>query len=188
MDRNIGIIETRLGSQMLPYLETFARFVIDGREPNEIIERHESTYIYRYMLARKSMIPIFVASRSRVPVVGATVDNPAPMPSELENIYLHYYLRSDAEDLHCHPWANGSIVIWGWLDEEGQDGVVRRLYPGDILIRPADAAHAIRAVHPGTITLFGTGPKVREWGFYPRGQFVHHSDYRKWKIDNGVSA
>jgi hypothetical protein len=60
--------------------------------------------------------------------------------------------------------------------------------PGDVVIRGADVRHAIRSVEPGTISLFITGPKVREWGFWLDDGFVPWRDYRAAKDNQEKSA
>jgi len=170
----------------LNLLNAFADNVIASRGPNEIIERHASPYIERWMLSRKSVVPTFVASRSRIPVVGAPVDDPTLIPTEIEYQYLHRYCRSDPEDLHCHPWGNVTLVLRGELVEVTPAGSFRRV-AGDYVVRAPEERHAIGEVQPGTVTLFATGPKVRDWGFYPEGTFVHHRDYRAWREERGLA-
>ena len=44
-------------------------------------------------------------------------------------------------------------------------------------MRDADAIHRIVEVDPGTITLFETRRKVRDWGFWVAGGFVPWREY-----------
>lgn len=100
------------------------------------------------------------------------------------HIYLHRFLRSDPEDLHDHPWPNCSIVLHGRYVENSWslDGSRRETRnPRDIVVRAPEDRHAIVGVQPGTVTLFITGQKVREWGFWMGGTFVHHREYRARK-------
>lgn len=104
--------------------------------------------------------------------------------SGVENIYLHRFVRNDPEDLHDHPWTNASIVLHGKYVErswtlDGRRTATRSA--GDIIIRNAEDRHAIIGIEPGTTTLFITGPKVREWGFWLNDQFVHWLEYRALK-------
>ena len=96
------------------------------------------------------------------------------------NIYLHNILRSDDDRaLHDHPWWNVSIVLKGGYVEvlPGPGGVTdpdtfRRIWrrPGSVLARRAGAAHRLEIHDRSAWTLFITGPRIREWGFYcPRG-------------------
>lgn len=91
------------------------------------------------------------------------------------NVYLHRTLRSDDDRaLHDHPWDNTSYVLQGGYREitpEHPEGVIRR--PGDIVVRQATSRHRLVLI-PGqvNVSLFVTGPKVRDWGFWcgPDGQ------------------
>lgn len=87
------------------------------------------------------------------------------------NVYLHRFLRSDDDRaLHDHPWASTSFIVSGRYREHTPDGVFER-QAGDVISRGATALHRVE-LHPGeqAITLFITGPKVRDWGFQcPQG-------------------
>lgn len=97
------------------------------------------------------------------------------------NVYLHLILRSDdARALHDHPWPSVSALLSGELGEwrlaKGK-AEFRQFREGQIVFRRASAAHRLVLPHPGksALTLFITGPKVREWGFLcPRG-------WRHWR-------
>jgi len=87
------------------------------------------------------------------------------------NVYLHQILKSDDDRaLHDHPWANSSYILSGGYIEHTPEGSFLRK-PGDFIERGADALHRLEVL-PGMdcISLFTTGPKVREWGFQcPQG-------------------
>lgn len=148
--------------QLLAWGLEQAQEVIRQRNPDEIIGRRGKQsrgidpYMERWHLLRKNQL------------------------SGIENIYLHRFVRSDPEDLHDHPWANASILLSGGYTEHGGHGFWVR-HPGDIVIRGAEVRHAIIEVDPGTISLFITGPKVRDWGFWLVGAFVPWRDYRAAK-------
>lgn len=112
------------------------------------------------------------------------------------NVYFHIQVRSDPErPLHDHPWDNQSVLLaggyeeltdFGWTAERHRVGkptdevVVHNMHrkPGDVVWRKAEEAHRlILPEHvPYTISLFSTGPKVRDWGFwYPNG-WKHYTD------------
>lgn len=42
--------------------------------------------------------------------------------TSLGAIYLHKFHRSDGKDLHDHPWAFASIILWRGYIEETPDG------------------------------------------------------------------
>jgi hypothetical protein len=118
-------------------------------------------------------------------------------------IRIHRIMRSDAgRDLHDHPWwyltiilrggywehthitdaeycratARGTLVVTGVTD----DGFnIKKWYGrGSILFRRATARHRIEIPEGGEAwTLFTTGPKQREWGFWPKQGFIHWKDY-----------
>lgn len=101
------------------------------------------------------------------------------------NIYLHRINKSDDDRaLHDHPWWNCSIVLTGGYHEVmpahgdplSQDTRTRWRGPGSIVLRRAKAAHRL-VVDEGdhAWTLFITGPRIRQWGFWcPQG-------WRHWK-------
>lgn len=94
------------------------------------------------------------------------------------NVYLHDIRRSDDDRaLHDHPWPNSSFVITGCYVEHTPAGRFVRS-AGDVVHRPADALHRLEVI-PGerAISLFITGPKVREWGFACDHGWVHWADF-----------
>lgn len=93
-----------------------------------------------------------------------------------QNVYLHEINGSDDERaFHDHPWDNTSFLIRGSYIEHTPEGRFVR-EPGSVIHRPATALHRLE-VEDGAqvLTLFFTGPTVREWGFdCPQG-------WRHWK-------
>ena len=92
------------------------------------------------------------------------------------NVYLHEIRKSDDDRaLHDHPWENTSyLLIGGYIEHTPEGRFIRSA--GDIVQRPANALHRLEVV-PGTscISLFITGPKVRDWGFAcPQGWVPWH--------------
>lgn len=98
------------------------------------------------------------------------------------NVYFHIQIADDPErPKHDHPWVNQSVILAGRYTEQyaniGDDGRllpshIRWVRKGDVIQRPADQAHRLLMPPntPYTMTLFTTGPKVRNWGFwYPEG-------------------
>jgi hypothetical protein len=127
----------------LGFLEDWARTTMT-REPDFVIGEPANPYMRRW----------FVVPR-----------NP------MLNVYLHEILRSDDDRaLHDHPWPNRSLLIAGSYVEHLPEGPIVR-HAGDVVDRAAEAAHRL-IVEPGApvISLFVTGPKVRDWGFHcPEG-------------------
>jgi hypothetical protein len=94
------------------------------------------------------------------------------------NVYLHEILRSDDDRaLHDHPWENTSYLIDGGYLEITPDGEFQR-GPGDIVTRQATDSHRLIMPDGGkAISLFMTGPKVRDWGFHCPNGWVHWRDF-----------
>lgn len=135
--------------------QIFLNFVGELRDPDLIIAPEGYPYIYRWHVT------------------------PAKGPA---NIYLHIQVADDPErPLHNHPWDNTSVILSGGYKErlcmsEGQphDDLTFTLlrYKGDTVFRKAGWSHRIELLYglKYTMTLFTTGPKVQEWGFwYPDG-------------------
>jgi hypothetical protein len=98
--------------------------------------------------------------------------------NEQQNVYLHQILRDDDDRaLHDHPWDNVSYLLIGRYREITPAGVFVR-EAGSMVARRATDAHRLELVgNEPCVSLFFTGPKVREWGFHcPRG-FVHWRDF-----------
>lgn len=94
------------------------------------------------------------------------------------NVYLHEINNSDDDRaLHDHPWANRSVIIAGTYVEHTPEGEFARR-PGDVVEREAESLHRL-VVIPGArvISLFMTGPVVREWGFACAKGWVHWRDF-----------
>lgn len=96
--------------------------------------------------------------------------------SKLCNVYLHEILHSDDDRaLHDHPWDNTTMLLEGGYIEHTPNMWVKR-QAGDIIHRKATDAHRLQVPEGGrAVTLFMTGPVVREWGFHcPNG-------WRHWR-------
>lgn len=141
--------------------------VIAARQPDEVVRRNGRPYMERWYLVR-----------------GSNADT-------LGNLYVHRFLLDDREDLHCHPWTSTSFVLRGHYVEMTDDGP-RVWTVGDVVRRNPDIRHAIVKVEPGTVTLFATGPKTRDWGFYPKVKgvevFMSKDEYRAWRDQQPVAA
>lgn len=139
------------------------REVLGGklREPDMCIAPDGNPYLYRWNVLRR---------------IEATT-------------YLHLQVASDPErPLHDHPWDNTSVILRGAYNERMYEGftpgtegrtahwtrvietnahTIRR-EQGDVVHRKAEWPHRLfLPLHvPYTITLFTTGPKRRQWGFW----------------------
>lgn len=98
-------------------------------------------------------------------------------------IYLHHILRSDRDRaLHSHPWNFTSFILWGgyWEHNDSKNPRYSRIWfgAGTTLHRRAKWKHRLELPEGTTAwTLFFTGPKINEWGFFPDGKFCHHKKY-----------
>lgn len=93
------------------------------------------------------------------------------------NVYLHVQTASDpARPLHDHPWDNISIILAGgyeeimphWTDESrGRETFSLLRQTGEVIKRKAANKHrlVLPANQPYSMSLFVTGPVIREWGF-----------------------
>jgi len=161
---------------LLPLAQDFAAAVMLAGDQNETIHREgeDETYLKRWFVARKNMIPTVIGERISKEESRAVAGF---VPSMVENVYVHKFGAGDAnETLHDHPWWNVSLIVSGGYTEQLDDRLVER-NPGDVIIRQAADRHAIRLVKPDTVTIFGTGIKEREWGFWVDGEFVHWRDF-----------
>lgn len=133
-----------------------ARILIESntlREPDFIIGGQDNPYLKRWYLQKDA---------------------------DTSSIYLHQIIRDDDDRaLHDHPWDSTSIVLSGVmreiLQETNNNRVSQILEAGDIVARSAEDAHRLEVVSGPVWTLFITGQRKREWGFYcPQG-------WRHWK-------
>lgn len=143
--------------------EIAARFIGSGgsiayaREPDLVIAPDGEPYLYRWHIVERNKDC---------------------------NVYFHMQIDSDPErPLHDHPWDNTSVILAGGYDELRAfphpvehshllPGTRRILRKGDVVHRKAEEAH--RLILPDgflyTLTLFTTGPRRRDWGFwFPEG-------------------
>ena len=94
------------------------------------------------------------------------------------NVYLHDIRKSDDDRaFHDHPWANTSFIIDGSYWEHTPEGKFFRMR-GDVVTREAGALHRLEVEEgANALSLFVTGPKVREWGFACPQGWVHWQDF-----------
>jgi hypothetical protein len=153
------------------------------REPDVIIGGREDPYLLRWYLTPWRRWP------------GQAEKNPtrwnrvkAAVARILPNIYLHQFLRDDDDRaLHDHPWPWCSILLRGeYIEHTIAAGGIhyRRLRKaGSVKFSLPSRAHRIELLRDqfGALycwTLFGTGPRVREWGFHcPERGWVHWRDF-----------
>lgn len=116
-------------------------------------------------------------------------------------ILLHIFHRSDADELHDHPWNFTTIPLWrGYYEEtdvitlnETPSDVndfeiervrrIERIKPFRIYHRPAEQAHRVVLVpdkqgnEQKAVTLVITGKRFRMWGFYTASGWMNFVRY-----------
>lgn len=101
------------------------------------------------------------------------------------NVYLHEFFASDDKRAHHdHPWWSFSCILYGkYIEHKILAGGVHsaRVYvAGNCKFRSAEYAHRLELIDgQRCITLFITGPKIREWGFHLRDGWMHWKTYIK---------
>ncbi len=158
---------------MLSYKDhtTAQSFLCELREPDLIIAPDGNPYLYRWHVTP---------------------------PKGPANVYFHIQVADDPKrPLHDHPWDNTSVILAGgyketisWSEGEPTPGTtyVAIRHPKDVIHRRARQAHRLELPYgiPYTMTLFMTGPKIHDWGFwYPSG---HVPFEQVTKTENGVSV
>lgn len=153
-----------LHHKVVNWLLRWALGVIGSRPPDVIIDRDPLRGMY---LQRWYIIP-------RNPVL---------------NVYLHVFKTSDVDtETHDHPWPNMSILLnkgyWEYVGRSYQEPLERHLRLwGSIVFRRAETAHRIELFREPdfVVTLFLTGPRVREWGFWTRKGWIQWEQFIKEK-------
>ena len=96
------------------------------------------------------------------------------------NIYLHKYTGSDNGDApHDHMYFSVSYLLKGELLEHclNKKRIIPRFFP---VFRSAKGLHWLELIKGPAWTLFITGPRYRDWGFYVEGEgWVHWKEYEK---------
>ena len=116
--------------------------------------------------------------------------------NEISNIYFHIQVSDDfGREMHDHPYDNCSVILaggyWEYFDRYPTSGTISNHIsvprnPGDVIFRPATAAHRLVLLdRPYSMSLFITGPKIRDWGFWTPNGFVPHE---QWTVnEHGTS-
>lgn len=137
------------------------------RPPDFVIGGHEDPYLRRWFILPRNY---------------------------LFNIYLHEFLRSDDDRaLHDHPWPSVSVILRGGYWEVVQFKntniqIATRHGAGRMIVRPSGKlAHRI-VIDGGTTcwTLFITGPRYRNWGFYCPQGWVRWEDFTDPSDEGGI--
>lgn len=102
-------------------------------------------------------------------------------------VFLHRFHRSDADEMHDHPWPFVSVILAGGYFEKtpapgwsNGSGPTRTLWygPGSVLRRPARWIHSVLIPDGADAwTLIIRGRKERSWGFW-----CPASGYTPWRV------
>lgn len=106
-------------------------------------------------------------------------------PNRFLSVYVHLILASDDDRaMHDHRSATLSLILEGGYDElvpTNGDPFWPKLHirqPGDVVFRLPGDLHRLQVPKNGyALTLFVTGPTVREWGFRTPVGWVRHEEY-----------
>ncbi len=101
------------------------------------------------------------------------------------NVYLHEFRRDDDDRAeHCHPWLSLSLALGGGrmieIIRHGEQVYrLREIGPGSLVFRRGVHAHRMTIDGIGKPrTLFITGPRFREWGFWcANSRWVHWKEF-----------
>lgn len=160
MQAALTIPPTPIGYASLVEVQLWARSIMESRAHDFRIGPEDDPYMLRWWVIPRGVGPC---------------------------VYLHKILRSDDDRAgHDHPWNNHTYVIEGGYDEviynpaapwRPIDTITRT--PGDIVSRAATDTHRLIVPDGGyAISLFVTGPKVRDWGFWcPSKRWVDWRDF-----------
>jgi quercetin dioxygenase-like cupin family protein len=139
----------------------------DEKEARLMFDMKQFTDEYASILDMQDWANEIMESRKPDFVIGGTyMDRWYVIPRNAgSNLYLHCLKQSDEPIMHDHPWNSTSYIIAGGFTEHTPEGSFLRS-PGDIVQRKAEDLHWLE-LQPGyqSVSLFFTGPKIRDWGF-----------------------
>lgn len=110
------------------------------------------------------------------------------------NVYLHQFVGDDDDRAsHDHPWWSISFCLKGEMVEEIEEHrenetwvsrthrYIQRFRP---YFRKAEHSHIMRLQSKTAWTLFITGPRRRDWGFWTRRYSDGYSAYVSHWVDH----
>ena len=131
---------------------------MERRGSYRMIERDGEDYLERYFIYRGPLI----------------------------SIYIHRIWASDADDLHCHPWWNFSLILKGSYFEHFLDGTCKHRKKGAFVFRDARSLHRLELPYKSsgsTWSLFVKFKNIRKWGFLTPSGWVAAEDYDKQPVE-----
>jgi len=133
-----------------------------------------------------------------------------PFKSKLCSLYIHRFMRSDADDPHDHPWNFWTYVISGGYTEVCYDRMkpaveggqftkywtktIKRREVGTLARRHAHDIHQVVVDRPyemnelklAPFTFCLIGPRFREWGFWTLAD--NGGTFTDWRKYLGIRA
>ncbi len=176
----------RLPETLRRRLLTWAReYHSEARPSDFLIQNENGPYLARWYVIRQGRRWL-----DRSPAIrrhDLEHENPR-VDGGRRNVFVHQFLASDDDRaLHDHPWPWITIILDGeYLEHVPADArhpggptVAHRRRAGDVVMRyNAARPHRIELIdHRPTTTLFLTGRKRREWGFYCRQGWRHWRNF-----------
>ena len=101
------------------------------------------------------------------------------------NIYAHYFIGSDANVPHDHPWYSFGWILKGEYIEHTVYGSETKK-EGSKTFRTPNAFHWIEIDKP-VYTLFITGPRIKNWGFLCGTKWIEHKKYIQKRGSNRLA-
>lgn len=100
----------------------------------------------------------------------------------IPGIYLHKFISSDEDpELHDHPWCTSlSFILTGGYREErrvGENVVTYNVLPGHFNMIKKSTFHRIDLLDKYAWTLFCSGNREQDWGFWNRDT----KEYASWR-------
>lgn len=136
-----------------------------------------------------SLIYMFKPKREPDVLIGPTKEDPymrrwwvIPRNKHF-NVYLHH-MRHDDDDraAHDHPWWSISLCLKGYILEkeyhpESKTYTDNHIRKGNFKYRSSSYAHRLVLPEGDAWTLFITGSRKRDWGFYCPKKWVFWKDF-----------
>lgn len=171
---------------------------INQRPCDFLIGTPERPYLLRWFIVRKGRFWNGLSSVQRHRLLNMDEPDGGKSVGRLSwNAYIHIFMRSDDDRaLHDHPWPWMTCILDGsyWehiplhrSDPAGPTRCIKR-NPGDVVFRPwAPTPHCVELVDEQPVTtIFITGPKLRDWGFWCKQGWRHWQDFMA--SDDGISS
>lgn len=149
-------------------------------EVRHILRKDNKPYLDRYRLFKRAWVEKYL---------------PAWLANKLPNVYLHNFLSSDQDlELHNHPWGTSlSLILVGGYSEERRttlSGIHGSIYavskknytPGSLNFIRANDFHRVDLLEDQCWSLFITGERQQDWGFWNRDT----QKYTPWRLFHGL--